>query len=265
METDMKRTLINPDINSYPDDIRSFLQGADIYDSSCSPEARVIFIDKDGGYFLKSSPKGTLKKEADMTSFFHSKGLSTEVVLYRSDESDWLLTKKLIGEDCTHSAYLDDPHRLCDTLAELLRKLHEINTQNCPVADRMSDYFALAEKNYAKGQIDLSYYEQDYGSITADGAWNIVNEGKDLLCGKALLHGDYCLPNVILDNWRFSGFIDLGNGGVGDRHVDIYWGAWTLRFNLGTDKYRERFFDAYGKDKIDFDLLRVVAAAETFG
>jgi kanamycin kinase len=47
--------------------------------------------------------------------------------------------------------------------------------------------------------------------------------------------------------------------------VDLFWGAWTLWFNLGTDKYRERFFDAYGRDRIDEELIKVVAAAEVFG
>ena len=60
-------------------------------------------------------------------------------------------------------------------------------------------------------------------------------------------------------------FIDLDGAGVGDRHVDLFWGAWTLGFNLGTDKYRERFFDAYGRDAIDAEKLTVIAAAEVFG
>ena len=66
----------------------------------------------------------------------------------------------------------------------------------------------------------------------------------------------------MLDDFRFSGFIDVGNGGVGDRHIDLFWGAWTLRFNLKTDRYRERFFDAYGADKINKELIRAIAAAE---
>ena len=69
----------------------------------------------------------------------------------------------------------------------------------------------------------------------------------------------------MLDNWRFSGFIDVGNGGIGDRHVDLFWGAWTLGFNLGTDMYRDRFFDAYGRDKINEEKMKVIAAAEVFG
>ena len=32
-----------------------------------------------------------------------------------------------------------------------------------------------------------------------------------------------------------------------------------------TDAYRDRFLDAYGRDKIDEEKLRIVAAAEVFG
>ena len=50
-----------------------------------------------------------------------------------------------------------------------------------------------------------------------------------------------------------------------DRHVDLFWGAWTLQYNLKTDDYRQYFFDAYGRELVDDERLRVVAAAECFG
>ena len=79
-----------------------------------------------------------------------------------------------------------------------------------------------------------------------------------------LLHGDFCLPNIMLDNWQFSGFIDLDGAGVGDRHIDLFWGMWSLQFNLKTDQYRQRFLDAYGRDDIGESLFPVVAAVEVF-
>ena len=39
----------------------------------------------------------------------------------------------------------------------------------------------------------------------------------------------------------------------------------ALNFNLKTDRYRQRFFDAYGRESVEFDLLQVIAAAEIFG
>lgn len=261
----MKRTPITPDLSQYPCGFHALMEGAALYDSSCSPEARVIFLDRDGGYYLKSAPKGTLEREALLTRYFHGKGLGTEVLEYLSDERDWLLTARVEGEDCTHAAYLEDPRRLCDLLAERLRMLHELDFSDCPVRDRMGDYLATVERNYREGHYDIALFSDNWGYASAEEAFAVVEKNRHLFQNDTLLHGDYCLPNIMLKDWKFSGFIDLGNGGVGDRHVDLFWGAWTLNFNLGTDQYRDRFFDAYGRDRVQEDMLRLVAAAEVFG
>lgn len=261
----MKRSLLQPVLAEYPDDYRALLSGACVYDSSCSPEARVLFIDRDGGFYLKRAPRGDLANEALLTRYFHQKGLGAEVLDYRSDAHDWLLTRRVAGEDCTHAQYLDDPARLCNLLATRLRMLHSLDAADCPVQNRMERYVALARENYARGAYDLSFYADYDADANADEVWRVACEYSRFFKSDTLLHGDYCLPNIMLDDWRFSGFIDLGNGGVGDRHVDLYWGAWTLRFNLKTDAFRERFFDAYGRDVIEPALLRAVAACEVFG
>ena len=93
----------------------------------------------------------------------------------------------------------------------------------------------------------------------------MLEENGKYLKTDVLLHGDYCLPNIMLDNWQLSGFIDLDAGGIGDRHIDLFWGMWSLGFNLKTDRYRDRFLDAYGRDQVNEDVFRVIAAAEVFG
>lgn len=261
----MKKTPIERIPFALPPEIERLVLKGMVYDSSCSPEARVYFIDCDGGLYLKIAPRGTLAKEASLTSYFHKKGLGVEVLFYASQEQDFLLTAAAKGEDCTHRRYLDDPQRLCDTLAEHLRALHELDASDCPEQDRMRSYLALADENYRAGKYDLSLFSPQMTFRTPEEAYAALARGRGELISEVLLHGDYCLPNVILDDWRLSSFIDLGNGGVGDRHVDLFWGAWTLWFNLGTDQYRNRFFDAYGRDRIDPERLLTVCAAEVFG
>ena len=258
----MKRTLIVPDLSLFPESLHSFFAGANVYDSSSSPEARVYFIDKDGGYYLKSAKKGALSREADMAKYFHEKGYSPEVLAYVSEERDFMLTARVQGEDMTFRKYLDEPKRLCELSASLLRELHETDFSLCPVKNHTARYLETARKNRENGIFDLTF-APEFG--TEDEAYSYLTANAHRLKNEVLLHGDYCLPNVMLDDWRFSGFIDIGNGGVGDRHVDLYWGAWTLRFNLGTDAYRARFFDAYGRDKVEEEKLRIIAAAEVFG
>lgn len=261
----MKRTLVQGLPQETPAEIRAFANGADIYDSSCSPDARVWLIDRDKGYYLKKYRAGALAREAEMTAYFHQKGLGAEVLSYRTDAYDWLLCASVAGEDCTHQEYLDDPKRLCDTVATQLRALHEIDFSDCPVKDRTGEFLHLAEENYRTGNFDPSHFPDSFGYRSAEEAYAVLTAGKASLRRDVLIHGDYCLPNIMLDHWRFSGFIDLGFAGIGDRHIDLFWGTWTLWFNLKTDKYRDRFYDAYGRDCIDPERIRVVAAAEVFG
>ena len=262
----MKRTEISVSIADFPAPFAGILQNTRVFDSSCSPQARVFYIERDGGYFLKRSPAGTLEKEALQTRYFHEKGLSAPVLDYREENGfDWLLTARVAGEDCTHGDYLADPARLCDLIATRLRALHELPHADCPVQHHTANYIATVEKNHQNGIFDPEFLPPAMQHLAKEAAFAYFRANKHRLRADTLLHGDYCLPNILLNGWDFSGFIDLGNGGVGDRHVDLFWGAWTLAFNLGTDQYRNRFFDAYGRDKVDLDLVDLVSVCECFG
>ncbi len=261
----MKKTLLTSYPGDLPEEMRRFADGAKLYDSSCSPAARVYFIDRGAGYYLKCAGKGTLEREAKMTEYFHKKGVGAEVLCYLSDKCDWFLTAAVPGEDCTAECYLAEPRRLCDTFAYALRNLHEMPCGDCPVTDRTAEYLATVEENFRTGNYDSSQFPDSFGYRSAEEAYGVFTEGKSALQSNVLIHGDYCLPNILLNNWKFSGFIDIGNGGIGDRHIDLFWGIWTLGFNLKTDAYRTRFLDAYGRDKVDEPLLKVISAAEVFG
>ena len=198
-----------------------------------------------------------------MTRYFHSKGLGAEVLTYKSLDADWLLTARVPGEDCIDPMYLSDPARLCDTTAQLLRMLHDTDPTGCPI-NRTADYIATAQRNYWKKQYDINLFPDNWGYDTPDAAWKVVEENSKYLKTDTLLHGDYCLPNILLDNWRFSGFIDLDTGGIGDRHIDLFWGIWSLQFNLKTDRYRDRFLDVYGRERVNEDMFPIIHAFEVF-
>ena len=261
----MKRTKTQWDLAQLPEEAARLLEGAALYDRSCSPEARVVFVEKDGGLYMKTAAAGTLQTEAAMTAYYHALGLSAEVLLYCTEGGkDFLITRGLPGEDCTDGVYLSEAKRLCDTTATLLRALHETPCAACPV-DRIASY----TDNVRRG-LDGSRYEPElftpmweFSSFAEAEA--AAREGLSELKSEVLIHGDYCLPNIILRDWRLSGYIDLGNGGLGDRHIDLLWGVWTLNFNLKTTAWTERFLDAYGRDRIEPEKLRAVAAMEMIG
>ena len=231
--SELKELYIN--IEEFPEKLQNTLKDAKVYDSSSSPEAQVLFIDKKDGYYLKIASKKSLEREAEMTDYFKKK-----------------------------NQYLKNPKQLCDSLAENLRFLHEQNFEDCPILDHSERYLKKVENNARLNKSNLDFVT-NYNIHTPEETYDYIQNNKLLLKDDTLLHGDYCLPNIILDNWQFKGFIDLDCAGVGDRHIDLFWGAWTLNFNIGTDQYRDRFFDAYGRDNINIDRLKLIGCCEVFG
>ncbi len=65
-----------------------------------------------------------------------------------------------------------------------------------------------------------------------------------------VVHGDFCLPNILLHRSRVSGFVDLGQVTVGDPWEDYAWCLWSLEYNLKTDAYNQLLLDKIG---ITFD------------
>jgi aminoglycoside 3'-phosphotransferase II len=63
--------------------------------------------------------------------------------------------------------------------------------------------------------------------------------------GHVLIHGDYCLPNVLVVDGRLSGLVDVGRTGLGDRRDDLAAGLWSLHYNFGHG-YASAFLDACG-------------------
>ncbi len=256
----MQRKPVKIDLAVYPAAVRSFLCGGDLYDSSSSPDATVLFVNRDDGFFVKSAAAGALANEAAMTRYMCRLGLGATVLAYVTEKRDWLVTRKVRGHDCTFQRYIERPEQLCDTLAQILRQLHNLDGAACPIQNHTQRYLEVAAKNYR-----ARHFDAQFGYDTAAQAWDVVRQYGHTLETRTLLHGDFCLPNVVLDDWRLGGLIDVGNGGIGDRHVDLFWALWSLRRNLHTDAYRRRFIDAYGRSDVDEERLRIVSAVEAFG
>ena len=254
---------MNLNLNELPLEVRDIVGVYPVADFSSSPEARVFRVGADGEFFLKIAKKDELYREAEMDAYLHSLSLGPEVLFYgECSGQDMLLTRRVSGKPLTDSMYLRDGRRLAISLAESMRAFHEFPTLGCPVTDRITPYLKGAYASFESGARSYDSLSSYSKLKSHDEAYRILKASEGLLRRDVLIHGDFCLPNVIYDGWRLSGYIDLGCGGVGDRHIDIFWGLWTLNFNLGTDRYSDIFLDAYGRDTVDKERLLAVSCAE---
>lgn len=256
----MNKTKIEIDLADFPGELHCFLDGANVYDSSSSSGARVLYSDL--GYYIKISAKGRLREEAEFTRLFDKRGLGVSVEAYLSGDKDYLVTKSAKGEDCL--AYLEEPEKLCEVLAKTMRDLHSCPIEGMPFSPRVQDYVDVA-KGTAEGEYQEYVLMDRFPIASKEEAWQIIQENMHKLKWDTLIHGDFCLPNVMLDHWKFSCFIDFNLAGVGDKHIDIYWVLWSLKYNLKTDKYTDLFLDLYGRENFDMEMLRVIAAFEAWG
>ena len=259
----MQKTKLSAPPDGIPEEIVRFLGPADYYDSSCSDAARVCFVDRAGGFFLKSAAKGTLAEEARMTDLFFRRGMGPEVLFYRSEDRDWMLTAKIPGEDGTH--WLDEPEMLCALLGEVFRSLHDGGgdlTVGSLCPDRTAETLTRAKSGLEKGTFETHLRPERYGIRNPEDARAVLEENGSRFRPDCLIHGDACLPNVLIEDGRFRGFVDCGAAGFGNRHTDLFWTVWSLAYNMKTDRFGDRFLDAYGREAVDPDLLRTAAAAE---
>ena len=246
----------------FPEELRMYIEGAHLSDSSSHSGARVLYLDS--GYYLKIDQKGRLEREATIASWFEQEGIGTPVIDYLSTDKDYLLTKEAIGRDAL--AFLDQPEKICLTMADALKKLHSFYPQNFPSENHLQTYKDRALKNYEKGEFYAKVLLPQFQINSREEAFRLIEEQGHLLEINAFIHGDACLPNFILkDASHFSCFIDLGLADFSDRHIDLFWAVWSLNYNLHDPKYAELFLDYYGREQVDINKLRLVAAFEAFG
>ena len=120
----------------FPEQLRTYIEGATLSDSSSHSGARVLYLDS--GYYLKIDQKERLEREARIASLFEQEGMGTPVIHYLSTDKDYLLTKEAIGHDTL--AFLDQPEKICQTIAEALKKLHSFYPQNFPSENHIQAY-----------------------------------------------------------------------------------------------------------------------------
>lgn len=165
-----------------------------------------------------------------------------DVIDYETDEiNEYLIVSRLHGKDAAQTRWLSDPINLVTQLGRALRHLHDtIDISDCPFDMRPTTNRYSHTEKATKEEIDQLIE-------------NMPEE--DLV----FTHGDYCLPNIIIDEefGHVVGFVDLGRAGIADRYHDLALCLRSIEYNIGND-FSRTLLKAYGlftvwdEKKIDF-------------
>ncbi|OPA78745.1 hypothetical protein BVG16_12965 [Paenibacillus selenitireducens] len=251
---------------TFPDEVQGYLRDAVVTVIKNKVRSSVYHIEKPTyDIFLKVTPKGQMQCEALMTDYLYNHGACPRVLHSTSDATrDYLITNRIMGSDATSDEYVKQPNRLSEVFAESLVNLHRVRKEGCPSINGIEEMVIRAEENYLEGRAEKGLLRY-MGYTSIETAYrDMMSLNRNANEHKVVIHGDYCLPNIILYDFKLNGYVDVGYGGVGDRHYDIFWGLWSLQHNLKSDYNPKRFIQAYGKEMIDQERVHLCGLLSVF-
>jgi streptomycin 3"-kinase len=189
-----------------------------------------VFRSSDGLRYAKTVAQAhvdVLAAERDRIAWAHGRGLPTPAVLdWRTTEDGArLVTTAIAGvpaDRLTPGEFL----RAWPSIVEAVCVLHDIPADECPFRRDLDAMLALARDVVGRDAVNPDFLPDDdkrvaaaalLARVEADVAVRRQQEQQD----RVVCHGDLCLPNLLVDRGRFSGFIDVGRLGVADPHADL--------------------------------------------
>lgn len=161
-----------------PPDILACLEGACIEDRSSSPCARVFFLNKGNGLYLKCSGKGLLGKRSSFHPLFLLQGAwpRSGVLLPRQTRLAFDLCparEKRLPPNVSGTSGTPVRH----ACAGAPRALHEADVSGCPVTDRTADYLAAAQANAHAGKFCPFPLPDSFARLSAPQAKALLAQG----------------------------------------------------------------------------------------
>lgn len=148
-----------------------------------------------------------------------------KILAYEAEDGkSYLLMSKMEGKMSCDQFYLEHQDILVKGLVKGLKALWAVDVTDCPCVRNLDVVLQEARVNVENNLVDTdnveptTFGEGGFRDPAHLLAW--LEENKPSF-EPVLSHGDYCLPNVFLENSELKGFIDLGRAGIGDKWNDI--------------------------------------------
>lgn len=208
----------------------------------------------------------SLDKEDERLRWMHERELFVPVVRDYGciDDYEYLLLEEIGGVNAANSQWHDWPLEVVEALGFGLARLHRTSIGDCPFDQHIARQVEEARARVAAGRVREDEFDESRFGRTADEVFahlvEMVPADEDLV----LVHGDFCLPNVILkasssSAIEIAGLVDCGRAGVADRYQDLALAVRSIDRNIGGE-WVAPFLQAYGlhavrEDKVEFFML----------
>lgn len=177
----------------------------------------------------------------------------------------YLLLSEIQGLMSFDEHFAQDIPTVVPLLAQGLRMLHELDITDCPFDMKLSYKIPLAQARVRAGLVDEEDLDEQRRGMHADDLIQQLLERQPKTEDLVFTHGDYCLPNILINpsTMHLSGFIDLGRAGIADRYQDLALAARSLPRNFGPG-WEPLLWEAYGLKAVDVDKVEFYQLLDEF-
>jgi aminoglycoside 3'-phosphotransferase II len=204
-----------------------------------------------------------LKMESDCLNWLATRTSVPGVLKFGIEaELAYLLTEALPGCNAVGAS----PDLWSSTAAQVasqLRRLHSLDAAECPFDRTLDRVLPLAATRAASGLVDESDFDPERLGCNATELLDALYRERPGFEDIVVTHGDFCLPNMIFDNGRFSGFVDCGRCGRADRYQDLALAHRSIEGTFGKS-VAGNFLEAYGLERVDTKKLSYYRLLDEF-
>lgn len=240
------------------------------------PVREVIGKSGDGVFRLEAPSRQTLiikvfdcaradrsQAEAARINWLRSIGIQVPRVLDALSASAgcWLVMECLPGNNATVA--LDKPAVKVHEIGAALASLHSVTADACPFDETLSTKIALAKINVDNNRVDVEDFDDDHLGFGAKELFQAMQRLQPSIEEIVVTHGDASLPNMMLNEGKFTGFVDCGKVGRADRYQDLALACRSIKFNLGPE-WVGPFLWSYGATSIDEERMRFYRMLDEF-
>jgi aminoglycoside 3'-phosphotransferase-2 len=203
------------------------------------------------------------REEATRVKWLKGVGILAPHVIHVAEARDyfWLVMECLSGEDATKSRA--PPAVKTRELAKALKAIHRLDPNACPFDETLAVKLARAANRLKANDVNEDDFDDENRGKTAAELYRQLERLCPATEDVVVAHGDACLPNVMLDGGRFSGFVDCGRLGRSDRYQDLALACRSIAANLGSG-WIGVFLREYGVTTIDEDRIRFYRLLDEF-
>jgi len=242
-------------ISSLPIGLQAILKDSILVENKAGRVGDYIaqFENLDGEqYFLKYGvgyAAEELKLEEAKIKVIGLKNIIVPRVIFYSEEKGgvFLMISGIKGKPAHEISKTIGKEKTTEIVGNALAELHKMSIFNIPFINTLQNELLEIQQFIDQGLISTNNFLLD-NKISPKEAFNYLYEKKNIFTEDVFTHGDYCLPNLIVDENLNCGYIDWAKAGIADRHRDFSAMEGSIKRNFGVE-YIDLFYSSYGLDR----------------